>query len=128
MRAFARILLLFGPVLSLPLAVGLWARACLSDDAYVLAAVGAAVLLEIWLFRRRGLTREVAVFLLCGLWVVWMWLALTQDTFDWTSPPLWRLPGEGEWMIIIPAVLVYLLLFEIAETAPAGRQPPLKDA
>ena len=118
MRAFARILLLFGPVLSLPLAVGLWARASLSDDAYALAAVGGAVLVEIWLLRRPGLTREVAVFLLSGLWVVWMWLALTQDTFDWTSPPQWRLPGEGEWMIIIPAVLVYLILFEIAGTAP----------
>ena len=123
MRAFARILLLFGPVLSLPLAVGLWARAHLSDDAYVLAAVGGAVLLETWLFRRRGLMREVAVFLLSGLWVVWMWLALTQDTYDWASPPVWRTPGEGQWMIIIPAVLVYLVLFEIAETASVQRRP-----
>ena len=128
MRAFARILLLFGPVLSLPVAVGLWARANMSDDVYVLAAVSAAVLLEALLFRKRGLTREIAIFLLTGLWVVGMWLALTQVAYDWTSPPLWRPPGEGEWMIIIPAVLVYLILFEIAETVPAGRKRPLEGA
>ena len=128
MRAFARLLLLFGPALSLPAAVALWTRAYVPGDQYMWAAVGAAVLLEVVLVRKRGLTREVAVFLLTGLWVLWMWLALTQDAYDWTSPPAWRVPGEGEWMIIIPAVLVYLILFEIAETTPAGRKRPLEGA
>ena len=128
MRAFARILLLFGPVLSLPVAVGLWAQAYLSDDLYVLAVVGAAVLLEVLLVRKRGLLREVAVFLLSGLWVMWMWLALTQETYDWISPPAWRQPGAGEWMVIIMAVLVYLTFFEIAQAGPAGRKRPLEVA
>ena len=124
MRAFAWFLLLIGPVASLPAAAGLWAMAQPIGDLgelTVLAAILAGLLLEGLALQKRGLAREVAIFLLSGLWVGWAWLALTQPGYDWTALPAWRMPKPGEQMIIILGVLAYLMLYEIAETAPRAR-------
>ncbi len=124
MRAFAWFLLLIGPVASLPVAAGLWAHAHPVADLgelTVLFAMLAAVLIEGAALRRRGLARQVAILLLSGLWVGWAWLALTQPGYDWTALPAWRMPKPGEQMIIILGVLAYLMLYEIAETAPRAR-------
>ena len=62
--------------------------------------------------------REVAIVLLSGLWVGWMWLALTQADYDWSGMPAWRMPNPIGQMVIILAMLVYLMLYEVATMAP----------
>ena len=123
MRAFAWFLLLFGPVLSLPAAAGLWAHAHLQSDDYALAAVAGTLFVEAMALAKPGLVRDVAVFLLACFWVVCGWLALTQSGYDWSDLPEWRMPNGIGQMAIILAVLAYLMFYEIAKTTPvSGRQ------
>ena len=124
MRAFAWLLLLFGPLLSLPVTAGLWAHEHLRGDDYVLAVVAGALILEALALGKRGLMREVAIVLLSGLWVGWMWLALTQADYDWSGMPAWRMPNPIGQMVIILAMLVYLMLYEVATMAPGRHATP----
>ncbi len=73
---------------------------------------------------KRGLMREVAIVLLSGLWVGWMWLALTQADYDWSGMPAWRMPNPIGQMVIILAMLVYLMLYEVATMAPSFPSAP----
>ena len=124
MRAFALFLLLFGPVLSLPVTAGLWAHEHLRGDDYVLAVVAGALILEALTLGKQGWTREVSFVLLSALWVGWMWLALTQTDYDWSGLPAWRMPNPIGQMVIILAMLVYLMLYEVATMAPGRHATP----
>jgi hypothetical protein len=119
MRAFALLLLLFGPVLSGPAAAGLWTRAALTGQPYAeVCALGTAVVvlaLEAVLLRRPGLLREVAVFLLSSFWAGWLWLGLTDKAYDWTQPPGFRTPDSVERVALLLIVLVYLGFYVLAE-------------
>jgi|WetSurMetagenome_2_1015567.scaffolds.fasta_scaffold54641_2 hypothetical protein len=119
MRAFALLLLLFGPLLSAPAAAGLWTRAALEGqpytDLYAIGAAVAVVALEAALVRRPGLLREIAIFLLSSFWAGWLWLGLTDKTFDWTRPPMLRTPDGTERIALMLIVLVYLTFYAVAE-------------
>ncbi len=119
MRAFALLLLMFGPLLSAPAAAGLWTRAALEGrpyaELYGLGAAVAVLALEAALVRRPGLLREVAIFVLSGFWAGWLWLGLTDKTYDWTRLPTLRTPDGAERIAVMLIVLVYLTIYAVAE-------------
>ncbi len=119
MRALAVLILLFGPVLSAPVAVGLWTWRLLQGqphaEAYALAAAAAAALAALALLRRRGLLREVTVLVLSVFWAGWLWFALTDPRYDWTRAPALRMPDSLERLPLLVIVLVYLTLYVLAE-------------
>jgi hypothetical protein len=120
MRSFALILLIVGPVLSVPVVAGLWARETFPGaerELYALAMAAGTLVLEGLVLLRRGVLREVAIFLLSSFWAAWMWLALTQKDYHWTALPVWRGPDPLGRMVIILAILVCLLLHEVAASA-----------
>ena len=125
MRGLAFLFLLFGPVLSVPAATGLWAWRRLGDQphalAYGLAAAGGAGLVVMALLWRRGLLREVTMLALSVFWAGWLWFALTDDRYDWTRAPALRMPGSVERMPLLAIVLAYLTLYVLAELKPSAR-------
>jgi hypothetical protein len=123
MRVLARLLLLLGPGLALPVAAAVWVRENLSNDLYVVAAPSVVVVAEGLLLWRRGLLREVTVLLLSTFWAVIAWLALTQSHYDWTTLPAWRGPDRVGQMMIILAVIVCLVLYEAADLRRASSRP-----
>ena len=125
MRALALLILLFGPVLSVPAAAGLSTWRVLRGqpyaEAYALAAGAAAALAVLALLRRRGLLREVTVLVLSVFWTGWLWFALTDPRYDWTRAPALRAPDSLERIPLLVIVLVYLTLYVLAEEARPRR-------
>jgi len=121
MRTLAFLLLLFGPVLSAPAAVGLWTRRLLGGvahaDACALTAGAVAGVAVFALLRRRGLRREVTILALSAFWAGWLWMALTDRGYDWTRAPALHAPDGFERFVLLLMVLVYLTLYVLAEEA-----------
>ena len=125
MRGLAWLLLLLGPLLSAPVAAGLWTHARLSGvqgaDLYAGAALIAVAGVEGLLLWRRGVLREAAVLALSAFWAGWLWLAMTQVGYDWRALPLWRSLSSADWMVGIVLVLVYLAIYGLADTREERR-------
>ena len=125
MRALALLILLFGPVLSAPAAVGLWTWRQLrgEHDApfYGLAAGAAAGLGVFGLLRRRGLRREATFVALSCFWAGWLWFGLTDPSYDGTGAPALHAPDGLERFALLLIVLVYLILCIVAEEARPSR-------
>src|SRR5436305_1754372 len=112
MRALALLLLLFGPMLAVPAAAGLWAwdrfRAEPGAPVYGTIAGAAAGLAVFVLIRRRGLLREATILALSIFWTGWLWMALTDRRYDWTRAPALHAPDGLERFALLLIVLVYL--------------------
>lgn len=119
MRTLALLILLFGPLLSAPAAAGLWTWARLVGtpyaELYAIAAGVLAALVVAGLVRRRGLVREASICALSIFWAGWLWLAMTDDRYDWTDLPQLRAPDRLGRMAVILIVLVYLMFYVVAE-------------
>jgi hypothetical protein len=119
MRSLSLLLLLFGPVLSLPAAAGLGTWSMLSGQAmapfHALAATVAAGLLVFVLVRRPGLLREIGMLALSAFWAGWLWLALTEKDYNWTRLPEPRATTAMDRVEIVLIVLVYLMIYVVAE-------------
>ncbi len=128
MRGLTLLLLVLGPGLAAPAAAGVWAWRTQADPrlAALLGIIAALVVAgaEFALVRRRGVARQVAVLALSGFWVVLAWLGISQNHRDWTTLPVWRMPGAGGQMIILLGVLIWLMLYHVADgsrSEPQGR-------
>ncbi len=125
MRALALLFLFFGPVLSAPVGAGLWAwrqfRAEPNAPVYGLAAGAVAGLVIFGLIRRRGLLREVTMLVMSSFWAGWLWMALTDRRYDWTQAPALHAPDGVERFALLLIVLVYLMLYVVAEESWPGR-------
>jgi hypothetical protein len=125
MRALAVLLLLFGPVLSAPAAVGLfaWRRLGALPDAplYGLAAGALTALVVFALVRRRGLARQASLLALMAFWAGWLWMGLTDPGYDWTRVPALHAPDGSERLALLAIVLVYITLYVLAEEGGPSR-------
>jgi hypothetical protein len=119
MRALAVLLLVFGPVLSAPAAVGLftWRRLAGQPDAQIdgWAAAAIAGLVVLGLVWRRGLVRQATMLALMVLWAGWLWMGLTDPSYDWTRVPALHAPDGSERFALLAIVLVYITLYILAE-------------
>ncbi len=125
MRALAILVLLCGPLLSAPAAVGLWAWSLSAGkpnaDAYALGAFAAGGLVVFVLLQRKGLVREMTVLALSIFWTAWLWFGLTQRGYDWSRAPALHLPDRMERIPLLAMALAYLALYVVAEMRPARR-------
>ena len=125
MRALALLILLFGPGLVVPAAAGLWTWRAFSSapdgPIYGLAASAAGGLVVLGLIRRRGLLREVTIVALSCVWAGWLWMGLTDDSYDWTGAPALHAPDGLERFALLLIVLAYLILYVVAEAARLRR-------
>lgn len=119
MRPLTLLLLLFGPVLSLPAAAGLGTWSLVKGQPmapfHALAATVAAGLLVFALVHRPGLVRQISMLALSAFWAGWLWLALTEKGYDWTRLPELRAFAPLERIALVLIVLVYLVFYIVAE-------------
>lgn len=127
MRWLAWLVLIFGPLLAVPAAVGLLAREHLAGvdgrELYALAAAAGCVLIEALLISVRGLVREATVLVASLAWAVWLWFGMISEGYDWRSLPHVGAPDGMGRVVITLTVLVYLVLYVVAESARAKRRP-----
>ena len=123
MKALAILVLVFGPVMSVPAAVGLWAWRFFSGKPhaldYALGAGAAAGVAMLALLSRRGLVREAAMLAATLFWTCWLWFALTDARYDWTGVPALHVPGSMERIPMLAIALAYLTFYVVAEHRPA---------
>jgi hypothetical protein len=125
MRALAVLLLVFGPVLSAPAAVGLWTWRQLQGrpeaQTGAVAAACVAGLVIAGLIRRRGIVRQVVLLAAMSFWAVWLWMGLTDPHWNWTRAPALHAPDGAERCALLLIVLAYITLYVLAEEAGPKR-------